>query len=155
MASVRMTDSAYTIGTASGVQPTIPLKTNLTPSAPFHRTRTAFALPRRDDNGAERSPRRELESNAVESLGATVSSRFKTSRTANRMKFSRLISPTSMSDRCASALSKCIAAWMPANPPPMITILPLISQSLISLSQKSLPYLSTCLLRPYSARLFH
>jgi hypothetical protein len=69
-------------GTASGVQPKILLKTNLTPSEPFHRTkfntpldlqssilivplvphvsecstiRTAFALPSRDDNGAETS----------------------------------------------------------------------------------------------------
>src|SRR4029077_18021462 len=71
------------------------------------------------------------------------------------MKFSRLISTTSMSDRCASALSKCIAAWTPANPPPTITILPVISQSRISLRQKNLPYLSACLLRPCSARVFH
>src|ERR1700756_5600010 len=71
------------------------------------------------------------------------------------MKFSRLISTTSMAHRCASTLSKCIAAWTPANPPPTITILRVISQSLISPNQKSLPYLSTCLLRPYSASVFH
>src|SRR6476619_3635934 len=40
-----------------------------------------------------------------------------------RMKFSRLISVTSTSARRASRLSKCIAAYSPANPPPAMTIL--------------------------------
>src|SRR6202045_2594835 len=71
------------------------------------------------------------------------------------MKFSRLISTTSMSDRCASVLSKYIAAWRPANPPPTITILPVIFLVPNLTKPKSLPYLNTCLLRSYSASVFH
>src|SRR5437899_12301202 len=41
----------------------------------------------------------------------------------NKMKFSRLTSVTSMSLRRASLLSRYLAAYNPANPPPAITTL--------------------------------